>query len=95
MIITSMSSPTLNPCLVGSNCEVDINECATDPCLYGECQDSIAKYICLCNPGYEGVNCDEEINECERYSPCQHGTCTGNYLFIMSPNEVKLNECIK
>ena len=71
---------TLNPLLLncpGSNCEVDINECDSDPCLYGECQDSIAKYICLCNPGYEGINCDEEINECERHSPCQYGTCTG------------------
>ncbi|TRY63548.1 hypothetical protein TCAL_08301 [Tigriopus californicus] len=60
----------------GSNCEIDIDECANSPCLHGECQDGIAHYFCVCNDGYEGQNCEFEIDECDRYQPCQHGSCT-------------------
>jgi protein crumbs len=63
------------PGYTGINCEVNINECESKPCLHGECIDGIAEYTCKCNPGYEGVNCEIEINECERYKPCQHGSC--------------------
>lgn len=60
----------------GDNCEIDIDECASNPCLHGSCEDGIAQYKCICKPGYEGINCELEINECERYQPCQHGFCT-------------------
>ncbi len=71
------------PCLEhsGDNCEIDIDECASDPCLFGECQDGIAEYICLCEPGYEGTNCELEIDECERYTPCVKGVCMGKFTF--------------
>lgn len=61
----------------GEQCEIDIDECASKPCLYGECQDGIAHYSCVCEPGFEGQNCELEINECERFQPCQHGSCIG------------------
>lgn len=61
----------------GEQCEIDIDECASKPCLYGECQDEIAHYSCVCEPGFEGQDCELEINECERFRPCQYGSCIG------------------
>lgn len=63
-------------CVVGVNCEVDIDECDEDPCQNGAtCHDQVGLYTCSCVPGYEGINCELDINECDS-SPCQHGgTC--------------------
>ena len=36
----------------------DVNECSSDPCMNGQCQDGINQYTCICDPGWEGVNCD-------------------------------------
>ena len=36
----------------------DIDECATNPCNHGSCQDKINGYHCNCEPGYTGTNCD-------------------------------------
>ena len=41
--------------LIGTNCETDIDECASDPCLYGECEDLVADYQCNCEPGITTV----------------------------------------
>ena len=37
--------------LTGTNCETDIDECASNPCLFGECVDLVADYQCDCKPG--------------------------------------------
>lgn len=63
------------PGVTGQNCEININECESSPCIHGSCIDKIGGYECECNEGYEGINCEEEIDECERYEPCIHGTC--------------------
>ena len=65
------------PWKIGTNCEIDINECASEPCVNGDCIDGIARFDCQCEKGYEGELCDIEIDECERYTPCVHGSCTG------------------
>ena len=67
----------------GRNCEVDINECSSNPCLnHGTCSDLIGNYSCNCVLGYTGRNCEVDINECSS-NPClNHGTCSdliGNY----------------
>ena len=36
----------------------DINECASDPCIHGNCTDVVNGYICSCELGYEGTHCD-------------------------------------
>ena len=37
----------------------DINECASDPCVHGACNDEVNGYSCECDDGYEGDTCNE------------------------------------
>lgn len=63
-------------CFPGVQCETDIDECASDPCMHGNCQDLVNGYVCRCHPGYRGIQCKEEIDECKEYKPCTNGaTC--------------------
>ena len=39
-------------------CEIDIDDCATEPCQRGQCIDQVNGFICNCYPGSEGVLCD-------------------------------------
>lgn len=36
---------------------LDINECASNPCVNGDCIDEPNMYNCTCQPGWTGVNC--------------------------------------
>ncbi|XP_050532124.1 protein crumbs isoform X2 [Daktulosphaira vitifoliae] len=63
------------PGTTGMKCEIDINECESNPCRWGSCDNRIGGYVCLCDDGFEGVYCEIEIDECERFKPCEHGTC--------------------
>ena len=38
---------------------LDINECESKPCDYGNCTDLLNNYSCSCIPGYSGRNCSE------------------------------------
>lgn len=44
----------------GKNCEIDIDECLSQPCLNnGTCvETSINAFTCICAQNYLGVNCD-------------------------------------
>lgn len=63
------------PGVAGQNCEININECESNPCIYGTCSDKIGGYECDCEAGYEGVHCEQDIDECAKFNPCQQGTC--------------------
>ena len=66
--------------ILGNNCQTNIDECETDPCLNGAtCIDGIAMYTCECREGFNGAQCENYIDECEMYQPCQNGAkCIGN-----------------
>ncbi|XP_072174362.1 uncharacterized protein [Diadema setosum] len=59
----------------GTDCNAEINECDSNPCLNGgSCNDLLADYSCNCPAGTQGKNC-LNIDECAS-SPCEHGgTC--------------------
>ncbi|NXL53183.1 SNED1 protein, partial [Podilymbus podiceps] len=54
----------------------EINECWSQPCLNGgRCKDHVAKFLCLCEPGYTGHRCELDVDECQS-EPCKNGgTC--------------------
>ncbi|XP_061173563.1 fibropellin-1-like [Saccostrea echinata] len=52
-----------------------VDECASSPCVHGNCSNEYLYYECICDPGYTGVNCENEIDECQS-SPCIHGNCS-------------------
>ncbi|KAM6916581.1 protein eyes shut homolog [Xenentodon cancila] len=60
----------------GSWCEIDTNECGSNPCQnQGGCVDQVNGYRCDCKKGFSGIRCEEDINECNS-SPCSNaGTC--------------------
>ena len=57
----------------GYQCEIDIDECASNPCQYGaQCVDLINGYQCLCTDG----DCSSGPEPCLS-DPCMNlGTCT-------------------
>lgn len=61
---------------MGLNCEIDIDECASNPCFKGStCIDLINNFTCSCIPGMTGRFCDIDIDDCIS-GPCQHnGQC--------------------
>ncbi|XP_006834807.1 PREDICTED: protein crumbs homolog 2 [Chrysochloris asiatica] len=64
------------PGFEGDDCSVDVDECASQPCIYGgRCQDLPNGFQCHCPDGYTGLTCQEDVDECLS-EPCLHGgTC--------------------
>ena len=48
--------------MTGRTCQIDVNECATEPCEFGgKCtQSSVGGFKCTCAAGYEGERCTED-----------------------------------
>lgn len=59
--------------LTGVNCEIEINECESNPCWNGAtCHDLVGMYACDCVPGFDGPTCSLDVDECAS-EPCQNG----------------------
>lgn len=47
----------------GKICQVDEDECESNPCLNGAtCKDEVGRYTCRCPPGFNGTRCETGIN---------------------------------
>ncbi|XP_023267421.1 protein eyes shut homolog [Seriola lalandi dorsalis] len=87
----------------GSWCEIDTNECSSNPCQnQGDCVDGVNSYSCDCKMGFAGHHCEEDINECTS-SPCHNaGICedlVNEFRCICPPGyfgtlcDLDVNEC--
>ncbi|CAB4012910.1 neurogenic locus notch homolog 1-like isoform X3, partial [Paramuricea clavata] len=59
----------------GSRCEIDINECDSQPCVHGECRNTRGSYECICEDDYNDTNCDQKIDDCEGVFCENDGQC--------------------
>ncbi|PNJ50113.1 CRB1 isoform 8 [Pongo abelii] len=59
----------------GKHCELNIDECFSNPCIHGNCSDRVAAYHCTCEPGYTGVNCEVDIDNCQSHQCANGATC--------------------
>ncbi|XP_053732042.1 protein eyes shut homolog [Synchiropus splendidus] len=48
----------------GPHCEVDVNECSSNPCVHGSCYDVVDGFNCVCSPGFTGLRCEKDIDDC-------------------------------
>ena len=53
---------TCEPGFTGDHCRINIDECASNPCVHGKCVDGSNQYDCVCQNGYWGKNCEKKIN---------------------------------
>eukprot|EP00808_Paulinella_micropora_P016736 g83090.t1 len=58
----------------GTYCEIEINDCASNPCQNGVCIDLVNDFRCNCTAGYSGRYCQIDDDNCIP-DPCQNGNC--------------------
>ena len=66
-----------NSGFTGKSCDIEINECESNPCYEngGQCEErQEGEYLCKCFEGFTGKRCDMEIDECGS-QPCGYGNC--------------------
>ncbi|XP_041472580.1 von Willebrand factor D and EGF domain-containing protein-like isoform X1 [Lytechinus variegatus] len=64
----------------GEYCDINMapgtGSCTSNPCMHGQCQDSIHGFTCDCETGYTGLTCSIMKNVCDN-NPCFEGVeCT-------------------
>ncbi|XP_074465037.1 protein crumbs homolog 2 isoform X7 [Larus michahellis] len=78
------------PGFTGIDCNIDINECESNPCKDPrfECVDSVNGYTCKCQTGLNGEGCQTESSVCSSHPCLNNGTCVegpGDYACICQP----------
>ena len=45
---------------MGTNCDVNVNDCSTNPCQNGgTCTDGVNGFVCQCPSGWTGDTCSD------------------------------------
>ncbi|XP_015211168.2 protein crumbs homolog 1 isoform X1 [Lepisosteus oculatus] len=86
---------TCPPGWTGLKCEINIDNCASNPCIHGNCTDRTLAYECKCDPGYTGKNCELEIDECKNHQCGNGATCLDgiNRYFCLCPQNATGSQC--
>ncbi|KAK2106698.1 hypothetical protein P7K49_016212, partial [Saguinus oedipus] len=45
------------------NCEINFDDCTSNPCVHGICMDGINHYSCVCSPGFTVIPAEGKIAE--------------------------------
>ena len=81
----------------GPNCEMNNDDCATNPCVNGTCTDLVNDYNCTCQAGFTGTNCGVELCTltCANGGTLDVINCTCDCLpqFTGDSCDVVVNEC--
>lgn len=77
------------PGWTGTRCEINVDDCAEEPCLMGaKCTDLVNDFRCECPSGFTGKRCHEKVDQCAG-DPCgANGVCVDrlfNYECICHP----------
>ncbi len=59
----------------GPHCDINIDDCRSNPCNNGKCVDDVNRYDCVCEKGYWGTNCEKKIINEEGMRPPELSTC--------------------
>ncbi|XP_059839511.1 protein crumbs homolog 1 [Hypanus sabinus] len=62
-------------CPAGWNCEENIDNCQSSPCVHGNCTDEVSAYKCVCLPGFTGTNCEVSLDNCQKHKCANGATC--------------------
>ena len=71
---------TLSSEILSSYKQVNVNDCAVNPCLHGgTCTDLVAGFSCNCTDGWTGQTCGQLVEKCDASSCSNQAACLNTF----------------